>query len=217
MRQQRPEFLGGSTTNVNVSPVAQTAPTESGTPLANLAAIGTFGSSVGMFTKSFTEHEIIIGLASVRADLTYQTGLNRMWSRKKRFDHYWPSLAHLGEQAILNKEIYAQGADVVDAESIPVDDGIFGYAERYGEYRFKPSLITGLFRSNADQSLDVWHLSQDFEDLPLLNEEFIKEQPPIDRVIAVTDEPQFILDAYFDLKCTRPMPVYSIPGMNNHF
>lgn len=214
----RPEFLAGGTSRVNVSPVAQTSDSVvETTPQGNLSAIGTFGSNIASFTKSFDEHTIIIGFASIRADLTYSQGLNRMWSRKTRFDHYFPSLAHLGEQSILNKEIYAQGKDVVNTEGTPVDEDVFGYAERFAEYRFKPSQITGLFRSNATASLDVWHLSQEFEELPLLNEEFIKEEPPIDRVVAVTLEPHFLLDAYFDLKCTRPMPIYSIPSIETHY
>lgn len=214
----RPEFLGGGTSKVNISPVAQTSDSVvETTPQGNLSAIGTFGSNVASFIKSFDEHTIIIGFASIRADLTYSQGLNRMWSRKTRFDHYFPSLAHLGEQAILNKEIYAQGKSVVNSNGTPVDDDVWGYSERFAEYRFKPSQITGLFRSNATASLDVWHLSQEFGELPLLNEQFIKEEPPIDRVVAVTDEPHFLLDAYFDLKCTRPMPIYSIPSIETHY
>ena len=132
--------------------------------------MGTFNSQGQGFSKSFTEHEIIIGFVSARADLNYQQGLNRMWSRSTRFDHYFPSFAHLGEQSILNKEIYAQG--------VAADDNVFGYQERYAEYKYKPSQITGLFRSNATTSLDVWHLAQDFSSLPALNSTFIVEQPP---------------------------------------
>jgi len=210
-RLQRAEYLGGGTSDININPIQQTGETSS-TPQGNLAAQGTVTSHNKGFTKSFTEHEIIIGLVSVRADLTYQQGLNRMWSRSTRFDHYFPSFAHLGEQAILNKEIYAQGS--ADAAA---DERVFGYSERYSEYRYKPSLITGLFRSNHATSLDVWHLSQDFSSLPALNDTFIVEQPPVDRIVAVPSEPDFILDTYIDLKCTRPMPTYSIPGMIDHF
>lgn len=207
-RLQRPEFLGGGTTRVNIHPVANTA-VSTEAPQGNLAA---FGTAVGnaRFQKSFTEHGVIIGLVSARADLTYQQGVERFWSRKTRYDFYWPALAHLGEQAILNKEIYFQGG-------LPVDDEVFGYQERYAEYRYKPSRITGLFNSDAGASLDVWHLSQDFAALPLLNESFIVEQPPIDRVIAVPSEPHFLCDLWLDLKCDRPMPVYSVPGLIDHF
>jgi hypothetical protein len=207
-RLQRPEYLGGGSVDVNIMPVAKTA--EEGTdPQGNLSGVGTFSVNNNGFTKSFTEHEMIIGIVSVRADITYQQGLNRMWSRETRFDFYWPTFAHLGEQSVLNKEIYAQN----DAN----DDLTFGYQERYAEYRYKPSQITGLYRSNASASLDVWHLAQDFSSLPALNAGFIKEDPPIDRVIAVPSEPQFLLDALFDLKCVRPMPTYSTPGLIDHF
>lgn len=208
-RLQRPEYLGGSSTRVDISQVAQTSSSDTTTPQGNLAAFGIAGDRFHGFTKSFVEHGYIIGIVSIRADLTYQQGINRMWSRKNRFDFYWPSLAHLGEQAILNKEIYAQGtAD---------DDKVFGYQERYAEYRYKPSQITGKLRSTDPQSLDVWHLAQKFESLPTLNQTFIEENPPIDRVIAVQDEPQFILDCYFKLKTARPMPVYGTPGLIDHF
>lgn len=201
-RLQRPEYLGGGSTGLDVLPVAQTG--ESGTtPQGNLAAAGTFQCMGKGFVKSFTEHEIVLGLVSVRADLNYQQGLNRMWSRSTRFDFFWPSFAHLGEQAILNKEIYAQGTTV--------DDEVFGYQERYAEMRYKPSMVTGLFRSNAAASLDVWHLAQDFGSLPNLNDTFIQEQPPISRVVATPEEPEFIIDAFFNLKHARPIPTYGTP------
>lgn len=204
-RLQRPEYLGGGSCYVNVSPIAQT--NESGTtPQGNLAAMGTFSSNNKGFTKSFTEHEIVIGFMSARADLNYQQGLGRMWTRQTRYDHYFPEFAHLGEQAVLNKEIFASGGATQDND-------VFGYQERYAEYRYKNSQVTALFRSNATASLDVWHLSQDFASLPQLNDDFIKEDPPIDRVIAVPSEPQFIVDTFIDFKCTRPMPVYSVPGL----
>jgi hypothetical protein len=201
-RLQRPEYLGGGSSALDILPIAQTS--ESGTTeQGNLAAAGTFECHGKGFVKSFTEHEIVIGLVSVRADLNYQQGLNRMWSRSTRFDFYWPSFAHLGEQAILNKEIYTQGtAD---------DDNVFGYQERYAEMRYKPSMVTGLFRSNATSSLDVWHLAQDFASLPSLNGTFIEEQPPISRVVATPTEPEFLLDCYFNLKHARPIPTYSTP------
>lgn len=207
-RLQRPEFLGGFTVPVNVSPVAQTAPTTGGsTPQGNLAAMGTFSKSQNGFVKSFTEHEIVYGFISARADLNYQQGLNRMWSRSTRFDFYWPSFAHLGEQAILNKEIFAQGS------ANPTEDAdVFGYQERFAEYRYKPSQVTSVFRSNATASLDTWHLSQDFAALPALDEDFVVEAPPIDRIVAVTSEPNFLVDVYIDLKHARPMPTYATPG-----
>ena len=208
-RLQRPEYLGGSSTRININPVQQTSGTTEVSPQGNLAAYGVAGDSFHGFTHSFTEHGYIIGLVNVRADLTYQQGLNRLWSRETRFDFYWPSLANLGEQAILNKEIYAQGT----AE----DDDVFGYQERYAEYRYFPSLITGKFRSTDPQSLDIWHLSQKFENLPRLNAEFIKDKPPLKRVIAVPSEPEFLLDVYFKMNCVRPMPVYSVPGFIDHF
>jgi hypothetical protein len=161
------------------------------------------------FTKSFTEHSVIIGLVNVRADITYQQGLNKMFSRSDRLDFYWPALARIGEQAILNKEIYAQGSSA--------DDDVFGYQERYAEYRYKPSTIHGQFRSNCTAPLDAWHLSQDFASLPALGSTFIEDNPPIDRVVAVDTEPQFIADFYHQLRCARPMPLYGVPGMIDHF
>lgn len=208
-RLQRPEYLGGSSTRININPVEQNSASNDTTPQGNLAAYGVLGDKVNGFTKSFVEHGYIIGLVNVRADLTYQQGLNRMWSRQTRFDFYWPSLAHLGEQAVLNKEIYAQGTKV--------DDEVFGYQERWAEYRYFPSQITGKFRSSDPQSLDVWHLAQDFGELPKLNSEFIVDNPPVARVLAVQNEPQILLDCYFSLNCVRPMPVYSVPGLIDHF
>jgi len=207
LRLQRPGYLGGGRTTINISPVAQTQASAetTATPQGNLAAVGTMSANGHGFTKSFTEHTIIIGLACVYADLTYQRGIERSWSRKTRFDFYWPELAQIGEQEILNKEIFAQGT--------AADDDVFGYQERFAEYRYKPSLITGRFRSTSAQSLDVWHLSQDFQTLPVLGDTFIKENPPVDRVVAVNTEPQFKLDAHFSLKCARPMPMYGIPGL----
>lgn len=207
-RVQRPEFLGGGTSPLMVQPVAATTDNAN----AELGSLGAYGvatdSGLG-FTKSFTEHCLIIGLVAARADLGYQQGLDRILSRSTRFDYYWPSLAHLGEQAVLNKEIYAQN----DAN----DDLVFGYQERYAEYRYKPSKITGRMRSNVTTPLDAWHLVQDFSALPVLNDSFMQEAPPMDRIKAITDEPDFILDAHFSYKCTRPMPTYSVPGLIDHF
>ena len=216
-RLQRPEYLGGYSSPINVNPVAQTSETTSESPQANLSAFGTLGMKGHGFQKSFVEHCLIIGLVSVRADLTYQQGLNRMFSRSTRWDFYWPALSHIGEQAVLNKELYAQGPAAVDEQGNPIDDNVFGYQERFAEYRYKPSLITGQFRSNYAQTLDSWHLSQNFEALPALNASFIEENPPVDRVIAVQAEPHVILDTYFQMHCARPMPVYSVPGLIDHF
>ena len=212
-RLQRPEYLGGGRSPVNIAEVAQTSQTDTSGPEAspqgNLAATGRIGFSNHGFTKSFTEHCILIGLMCVRADLTYQQGINRMWHRSTRFDFYWPSLSHLGEQAVLNKELFANGGGN--------DELVFGYQERYAEYRYKPSMITGKMRSSDPQSLDVWHLSQEFSSRPLLDSEFIEENPPIDRVIAVADEPHFLFDSWFTLRCARPMPTYAVPGLIDHF
>lgn len=210
-RLQRPEYLGGSSTPISIHPIAQTSETDQ-TPQGNLAAFGTVSNVGAGFTKSFTEHCIVIGMVNVRADLNYQQGLNRMFSRRTRWDFYWPALSHIGEQAVLNKEIYTQGTANPTA-----DAAVFGYQERFAEYRYKPSQITGKFRSSDPQSLDVWHLAQDFANLPVLDETFIVDDPPIDRVVAVENEPDFLFDAYFSYKCARPMPTYSVPGLIDHF
>lgn len=208
-RLQRPEYLGGSSARISINPVQQTSSTNETTPQGNLAAYGVVSDSFHGFSKSFVEHGYVFGFVNVRADLTYQQGLNRMWSRQGRFDFYWPVLAHLGEQAVLNKEIYAQGtAD---------DDKVFGYQERYAEYRYYPGQITGKFRSTDPQPLDSWHLAQKFSSLPTLSAQFIQDDPPVERVIAVQNEPQFLFDSYIRLKCARPMPVYSVPGLVDHF
>lgn len=210
-RLQRPEYLGGGQSPVLVSQVPQTAATQDGgTPQGNLAAFGTSTMHGHAFSKSFTEHGVVIGLVAVRADLTYQRGMARMFSRRGRFDFYWPALSHIGEQAVLSKEIYCDGT--------AGDETVFGYQERYAEYRYKPSEITGEFRSTFPQSLDSWHLSQDFgSNRPLLNAVFIEDNPPFDRVVAVPSEPTFIADFYFSLRCARPMPVYGVPGLIDHF
>jgi len=208
-RLQRPEYLGGDNADINVHPVSQTSSTDGTTPQGNLSGFGTVSSNGKGFTKSFTEHGYIIGLASVTADLTYQQGLDKLWSRRTQYDHYFPSFAHLGEQAVLSKEIYA--------DSTTADENIFGYQERFAEYRYKRSQITGLFRSTATASLDAWHLSQDFASRPVLGSTFIESNTPVDRVIAVPSEPHLILDCWFDYKSVRPMPVQAPPGMIDHF
>lgn len=207
-RLMRSEFLGGGTTPIQVTPAPQLSPT-SVTPQGNLAAYATASINNHGFTKSFTEHCVIIGLVVVRGDLRYQQGLDRMWSRQTKYDFYWPSLAHIGEQAVLNKEIYLQATSA--------DDDVFGYQERFAEYRYKPSVITGAMRSSAATPLDSWHLAQEFSALPALNNQFIKEDPPIDRVIAVTSEPHFLFDSFTQMRCVRPMPLYGVPGMIDRF
>lgn len=213
MRQQRPEYLGGGSFPVIFSAVPQTSGTGASgttTPAGSLSAFATVATTGGAgFTYSATEHCTLIGLISARADLNYQQGINKMWLRSTRFDFYWPALSHIGEQAILNKEIYAQGTSA--------DDNVFGYQERYAEYRYKPSQITGQFRSTYATPLDVWHLAQKFTSLPTLGDTFIQENPPVSRVIAVPTAPQFLFDSHFEYKCARPMPVYSVPGLMDHF
>lgn len=208
-RLQRPEYLGGHSQRIQINPVQQTSATDSTSPQGNLAAFGIVASQERGFKKSFVEHGYIIGLVNLRADLNYQQGLNRMWSRKTRYDFYWPVLAHLGEQAVLNKEIFADGSSD--------DDEVFGYQERYAEYRYKPNMITGKLRSTDPQSLDIWHVAQKFENRPVLNAEFISENVPLKRSLAVQNEPEIILDCFFKLSCVRPMPVYSVPGLVDHF
>lgn len=209
-RLQRPEFLGSFTKMVNVNPIAQTSATDNTSPQGNLSAYGVTAAKFHGFTKSFVEHGYIIGFVCARADLTYQQGINKMWLRSTVYDFYWPTFAHLGEQAIELREIYAQGTSE--------DTTVFGYQERYAEYRYKPSQITGKFRSSVTGgNLDVWHLSQFFNNAPTLNEEFILENPPIARVIAVQSEPEFLLDVGFRYTTVRPMPMFGTPGLVDHF
>lgn len=209
-RLQRPEFLGSFTKMINVNPIAQTSATDNISPQGNLSAYGVTAAKFHGFTKSFVEHGYIIGFVCARADLTYQQGINKMWLRSTVYDFYWPTFAHLGEQAIELREIYAQGTED--------DTTVFGYQERYAEYRYKPSQITGKFRSSVtDGNLDVWHLSQFFSNAPALNEEFITENPPIERIIAVPSEPEFLLDIGFRYTTVRPMPMFGTPGLVDHF
>ena len=209
-RLQRPEFLGSFTKMVNVNPIAQTSATNDTSPQGNLSAYGVTAAKFHGFTKSFVEHGYIIGFVCARADLTYQQGINKMWLRSTVYDFYWPTFAHLGEQAIELREIYAQGT--------AADTTVFGYQERYAEYRYKPSQITGKFRSSVTGgNLDVWHLSQFFSNAPTLNEEFITENPPVKRIVAVQDEPEFLLDIGFRYTTVRPMPMFGTPGLVDHF
>ena len=214
-RLQRPEYIGGGSTAININPIAQTSGTNASgttTPMGTLAAMGTALAHNHGFTYSSTEHGVIIGLVSVRADLTYQQGLQRMWSRSTRYDFYFPAFATLGEQAVLNKEIYVTGGSG--------DNDVFGYQERWAEYRYYPSRISSLFRSTAAGTIDAWHLAQKFTTTPTLNTTFIQDTPPVSRVIAVGSEAngqQFIFDSFFDCKKARPMPMYSVPGLIDHF
>lgn len=210
-RLQRPEFLGGGRIIMRVNPVAATAFTSN----ADNGRLGDQGGYVvgngnSGFVKSFTEHGYIFGIASVRADLNYQQGTERFWKRKNRFDYYWPTLAHLGEQEIRTEEIYATGTPAED-------DATWGYQERWAEYRYKPSRISGQFRSNATTPLDFWHLAQDFATSPVLNETFIEENPPVDRVVITPTEPHILFDGWIRYKHARAMPTFSVPGMIDHF
>jgi hypothetical protein len=208
-RVQRPEYIGGGSSMVNVTPVANTAG-QSGDYVGQLGAMGTVSGSHD-WTYSAVEHGVIIGLVNVRSDITYSQGLERYWSKSTRYDFYYPVLAQIGEQAVLNKEIYY--------DSSYGNDFVFGYQERYAEYRYKPSRLTGLFSPAASGSLDSWHLSEEFATRPALGSTFIQSNTgaPLDRAIAVPSEPHFILDTYFNLKCVRPMPLYGVPGNLDHF
>lgn len=211
-RLQRPEYLGGNRIPVNINQVVQNSATQSdGTPLGDTAAFSLTTDVHGDFIKSFVEHGFVIGLMVARYDHTYQQGLERFWSRKDRFDYYWPVFANIGEQAILNKEIFAQGKDE--------DDEVFGYQEAWADYRYKPSRVCGEMRSSAQTSLDVWHLADDYETLPALSDSWIREDKTnVDRVLAVTSSVsnQMFADLYIQCKATRPMPMYSIPGLIDH-
>lgn len=222
-RLQRPEFLGGGSSLVGFNEVPQTSATGltgGTTPIGNLAAFGTVVGRGHGFTQSFTEHGILLGLVSVRADLSYQQGLRRFWSRSTRYDFYFPAFAMLGEQAVLNKEIYAVGSATGGITPGDQDMAVFGYQERWAELRFFPSMITGLFRSTSAGTIDPWHLAQKFTALPALNATFIQDTPPVDRVVAVgaaANGKQFIFDAFFDIRVARPLPMYSVPGLIDHF
>lgn len=207
-RLQRPEFLGYSKTMVNIHPIAQTSNTaDDTTPQGNLAAFGTAAINQQGFVKSFTEFGYVMGLIAVRSDVSYQEGLDRHWSRQTRFDYYYPTFANLGEMAILNREIY------VNPSASTGNNDVFGYQEHWAEYRYKTSKVTGLFRSSAPQSLDAWHLAQEFDALPTLSSDFVEEDAPVDRTIAVPSEPHFIFDSIVTNITARPMPTYSAPGL----
>lgn len=208
-RQQIPEYLGGCRRYINISQVIQTSQTTESSPQGNTAAYSSTSITDTPFTKSFTEHGYVIGVAVIRTAQTYQQGINRMWSRKSKYDFYWPALANIGEQAILNKEIYAQGT--------PEDEEVFGYQEPWAEYRYHPSEITGLFRSNATGTLDSWHYAQKYDELPKLSSEWIDQgDAEMYRTLAVQNQPQFIMDIHYKVTNVRPMPVFGVPGLLDH-
>lgn len=214
-RLQRPEYLGGGSTSINIQPVAQTSGTGATgqtTPIGNLAAFGTYLAPGHGFSQSFVEHGHVIGLVSVRADLTYQQGLRRFWNRQTRYDFYFPAFAMLGEQAVLSEEIFCDGS--------AGDQTVFGYQERWAEYRYNPSQITGLFKSTSAGTIDPWHYGQRFTSRPTLNSTFIEDTPPLARNLAVgaaANGQQLLLDAFFDISAARPLPLYSVPGLIDHF
>lgn len=215
-RLQRPEYLGGGTQRISITAIPQTSGALEGgggndiistTPQGNLAAAGSVLANNHGFRQSFTEHGYIIGIMNVRADLTYQQGMRRMWSRQTQYDFYFPAFAHLGEQAILNKEIYCTG--------LPADEEVFGYQERWAELRYSPSEITNLMRSTSANTIDAWHLAQRFTSLPTLNGTFIADNPPLERVLAVGAEAagqELLMDILIRMRATRPLPMFSTPG-----
>lgn len=218
-RLQRPEYLGGNRISINVNQVVQTSGTDT-TPQGNMTAYSQTVDNHSDFTHSFTEHGFVIGVMVARYDHTYQQGIERMWSRKSKFDFYWPLFANLGEQAIKNKEIYAQGSSVVNpSTSKAYDEEVFGYQEAWSEYRYKPNRVSGEMRSTYAQSLDVWHLGDDYDTLPTLSDSWIREDSSnVNRVIAVSEQNsmQFLGDIYVKNYTTRCMPIYSIPGLIDH-
>lgn len=216
-RLQRPEFLGGGKSYINVSPVANTSGVDSTVSVSGndeiqgeLRGVGTGVISGHGWAKSFTEHGYVLGIIRARGDVTYFQGLDKMWSRTTRYDFYIPALANLGEQAVLNKEIWV-------SNSSATDDGVFGYQERWSEYRYKQSRVQGKFNPDVSGALSHWHLAEDFSALPTLGQTFLESNTPMSRVQAVTTEPDFALDLRFNLKCARPIPVYSIPSLSGRF
>lgn len=209
-RLQRSEYLGGGSSRINSHPVAQTAPTSGSNYLAQLGAFATSSNDghIG-FSKSFVEHGWVIGLAAARADISYQQGMERFWSRSTKYDFFWPKLQELGEQAVLNKEIYAQGTSA--------DTDVWGYQERYAEYRYKPSQIHGQFRSTYSAPIDQWHMAEEFGSLPALNAAYIVSTTPITRALANASAPHLLMDAWFQYTHARPMLTYSTPATIGRF
>jgi len=208
-RVQRPEFLNGTSTPVQITPIPQTSATISGqSPQGNLAATGQVVAQSG-FSKSFTEHMVIMCIGRIRGQISYQQGHPKIFQRKTRYDYYWPSLCNLGEMAVSQGEIFCDGS--------ANDDIVLGYQERWSDRRYGHSKITGKFRSTDPQSLDVWHLAEEFENAPTLNETFIESNTPLARCIAVTDEPHWLCDSFFEVTEVLPLPARSIPGLIDHF
>ncbi len=210
-RLQRPEYLGGERLPININPVVQTSATTTTSPQGTVAGQSVTSDSHGDFIESFTEHGFIIGLCVARYEHTYQQGLNKLWSKKSRTDFYLPVLANIGEQPVLNKEIYAQGTEK--------DNEVFGYQEAWADYRYKPSIVTGEMRSNHNKSLDSWHFADDYDSQPYLSSSWIDEdKSPVDRALAVQSSVsnQIFADFFIQNETTRPMPVYSIPGLIDH-
>lgn len=212
-RLQRPEYLGGSTARININPVTQVSSTDSTSPQGNISGNGIISNSGSGFTHSFTEHGVILGLVSFRTDQNYQQGVDRHFLRNTRYDYFFPTLAHLGMQGITNKEIFAQGDDVTDSDSEIIDNKIFSYNTRYEEYRYKNSYITGTLRSSHPLSLDIWHLAENFENLPVLNDEFITVTDTLNRIMTVQTEPEIILDVWHEYTDVREVPMYGLPGL----
>jgi hypothetical protein len=210
-RQQRPEYLGGATFPLNVHDVAQTSEDATNGDVGQLSAHATMAQSGNGFTASFTEHSYLIGIISARADITYQQGIDRLWNRSTRYDFYWPELARIGEQEVLNKEIWYDDGTPAN------NDNTFGYVPRNDEYRFHKSLITGQMRTASAVNFDEYHLSESFASAPSLNQTFIEDQTPMDRIKKVTaNTPDFLMDMFFSLQCVRPMPIHGVPGMVGH-
>lgn len=208
-RLQRPEYLGGGRTMVNVTPVANTSSTAT-EDQGQLAGVGASGFGGHGFVKSFVEHGYVIGIANVRADITYHQGVHRMWSRQTRFEFFWPALSGLGEQAVLNQEIWVSGVTATD-------EAVFGYIPRWDEYRHGMSRVSGYFAPDAAGAISEWHLAEDFATLPALNQTFIESNTPMDRVKAVTTAHDFLLDAWIQVRAARPLPTFGVPGMMDHF
>ncbi len=214
--QQVPEFLGGKRIPISISQVLQTSSTNSTSPQGNTAAYSLTSDKFSAFTKSFTEHGWLIACACIRTEHTYAQGVECMWSRKNRFDFYFPEFATVSEQPIFNREVY-NGA--YSSASFELADKVFGYKEPWAELKFKPNRVSGEFRPTYAQSLDVWHYADDYESQPYLSSEWIREtRANIDRTLAVSSDvaDQFICDFYFKMRTTRVLPLYSIPGLADH-
>lgn len=208
-RLDRSEYIGGHRMPINVNQVIQTSSTDSTSPQGNTGAYSMTTLSRNMCTYSATEHGYVLGLAAIRVDHSYQQGLSRLWTRNTRFSYYDPMLANLGEQAVLNQEIYAQGK--------PQDEEVFGYQEAWADYRYRTNMVTSEMRSTYKQTLDAWHYADKYDALPTLSSSWIKEGTEnIDRTLAVqsSNSHQFICNFYYEQAWTRPMPIYSVPGID---